>query len=117
MTFSGSSGISSYDGGVLPITSPTGLTPSEWKAIKMFLIGVVPLFLIPLPIVLFYFSFHLFCQHNYSTSVSSSSNGGGQQQLLMEQCTDGLSWLIPYMFYLLISLHSLVNPITSFRLN
>ena len=90
-------------------SSCTTLSPLEWKAIKMFLIGAVPLFLIPLPLFLFYFVYHLLCkQFNYSLSINQVKE--------LEQCTD-LTWLIYDMFAILVSLHSLVNPITSLWLN
>ena len=91
--------------------SCTPLSPIEWRAIKAFLIGVLPLFLIPLPLFTFYFSFHLICEQ----TNSSSSSFVEHQQQQSDQCTD-LTWLTPYLFFLLVSLHSLVNPITSLRL-
>ena len=79
----------------------------EWRAIRSFLFGAVPLFLIPLPLFIFYFSHHLMCQH---------LNNRNQEQQQYEQCAD-LTWLIPYMFFILVSLHALVNPIASLCLN
>lgn len=91
------------------IISCNPLSPLEWRLLKMFLIGVVPLSLIPLPLFLFYFSFHLYCEQ-----LNSSSSTGLQQQ--SEQCSD-ITWLLPYLYFLLVSLHSLINPITSLWLN
>ena len=114
MTYSGDSG-SSNDDDEDNCTVIPGLTVSciplsrmEWKASKRFLIGVIPLFLIPLPLFVVYFFYYLTCQQFHHSSES--------QQSQLEQCTD-LTWLIPYLFYLLQSLHSLVNPITSLWLN
>ena len=87
-------------GAIRPEVSCVPFNRNEWKAIKMFLIGVAPLFLIPFPLLFFYIIYHLTCKYfNF-----------------FEQCND-LPWLIPYMFFLLLSLHSLVNPITSLWLN
>ena len=89
----------------------------EWNATRSFLFGVVPLFLIPLPLFLFYYSFHLICEQivvvNSASSSSAPSGGGGQ---LDEVCQD-LTWLIIYLFSILLNLHALVNPITSLWLN
>jgi len=111
MTESGDSGSSSSngsEGGAMAIPDYDSCSPLsriEWKAIKMFLIGVVPLFLIPLPLFLFYYFHAMIHQHQ----LKSSSNN--QQQYA------DFNWLIPYLVFLLISLHSLVNPITSLWLN
>ena len=114
MTYSGDSGRSDdYEDHCTTIpddVSCTPFSPIEWKSIKMFLIGVVPLFLIPLPLFLFYFFFHLYCEQ-----LDSSPSTNGQQQQL-EQCSD-LNWLMSYLFFILVSLHTLVNPITSLWLN
>lgn len=102
ITDSSDSGSSEGDafGAIRPEVSCVPFNRNEWKAIKMFLIGVAPLFLIPLPFLFFYTIYHLTCKYfNF-----------------FEQCND-LPWLIPYMFFLLLSLHSLVNPITSLWLN
>jgi hypothetical protein len=83
----------------------------EWKATRSFLFGVVPLFLIPLPLFLFYYSLHLICEQLNNNSKSPSN-----LKHKLEQCND-INRLIPYMFFILVSLHALVNPITSLWLN
>ena len=115
MTYSGDSGRSDdYEDyfTAIPddVISCNPLSPLELRSFKMFLIGVVPLFLIPLPIFIIYFFFHLHCEVQFN----SSSTDYQPQQL--EQCSDNI-WLIPYLYFLLGSLHSLVNPITSLCLN
>jgi len=106
---SGSSGSANYEHcAVIAVDSCSSLSPLEWRAIKMFLISVFPLFIIPLPLLLFYYFFHLYCEN-----INLSSR---QKQITYEQCSD-LTWLITSLFFLLLGLHSLVNPITSLWLN
>ena len=89
-------------------TSCTIFSPIEWRATRSFLFGAVPLFLIPLPLFLVYYSWHLKCYYYLNKSSPCEQH--------MEHCGD-LNWLIPYMFFILLSLHALVNPISSLCLN
>ena len=90
-------------------SSRVTLSRLEWKAIRSFLFGFAPLFLIPLPLFIIYYSFHFGCEQQINDSSSDR-----QQQL--EECQD-LTWLITCLFFLFLSLHALVNPITSLWLN
>ena len=104
---SGSKRSSGDDGRRSSTRTTTLLSPIECKATRSFLCGFVPLFLIPFPLLLSYGSFHLICGQ-LNTSINRHEQ--------LEECRD-INWLIPYMFFLLVSLHALVNPITSLCLN
>ena len=87
-------------------SSSATLSRLEWKVTRSFLCGFIPLFLIPLPLFLYYHSYHLICER---LNISD-------RQKQLEECQD-LTWLISSLFSLLICLHTLVNPITSLCFN
>lgn len=73
----------------------------ELKAIKTFLVGIIPLFMLPLPGIIFIFSYDELCLFYVSFPT--------------EVCND-LTWLLPYV-PVVFGLHALASPIMSLRLN
>ena len=81
-------------------SSPTNLRKMELKAIRMFLVSVIPLVLLPLPFIASVFYYYNNCRNFTPDDV----------------CTT-LNWIIPYLFLVLMGLHALVNPIINLRFN
>ena len=77
------------------------LRQMELKAIKTFLTGFIPLFLLPLPGIIFIFSYDKLCLFYVSFPT--------------EVCND-LTWLLPYV-PVVFGLHALASPIMSLRIN
>ena len=71
----------------------------ELEAKKMFLVSFIPLLLLPFPGLVFVFSYYKVCLQSNPTAF----------------CED-FTWLIPYM-PIVFSLHALINPIMSLKLN
>ena len=76
-------------------SSSATLSRLEWKVTLFFLFGSIPLLLIPLPLFIFYYSFYYFnCNHKSSALINVN-------RLEVKETCDGITWLIPYMFYIL----------------
>ena len=79
--------------------SSTPLRRMELKATKRFLLGIIPLLLLPLPGILFVLSYQIICRQSNSVDF----------------CND-ITWIIPYS-PIVFSLYALVCPILNLWLN
>ena len=81
-------------------SSPANSRRMELKATLKFLIGLVPLLLLPLPFIASVFYYYNNCRNFTRDDVCAT-----------------LNWIIPYLFLVLMGLHALVNPIINLRFN
>ena len=82
-------------------SSDDTLRQMELKAIKTFLFGIIPLFLMPLTAIISIFSYKNLCLYFWHYPA--------------EECND-IAWLFPY-FPVVFSVHALVSPVVSLRIN